>query len=84
MQIFTLDIMGLEEFRQRSTLSAASLAKKWEVAPSIELRHTSHEEATELSRDPTVPFDTATLGFIQLGHILPTDNNVQLCRNSAL
>lgn len=85
--IFTLDTMGLEEFRERSTFSATSLAKKWEVAQSIELCHTSHEKATELSRDPTVPFDTATLGFIQLGHILLADNStgyLELRCNSAL
>lgn len=87
MLIFTLDIMGLEEFRERSPFSATSLAEKWEVAQSIELCHTSHEEATELSRDPTVPFDTATLGFIQLGHILLTNlltGHLKLCGNSTL
>lgn len=35
--IFTLDIMGPEEFRERSTFSATSLAKKRELAQSIEL-----------------------------------------------
>jgi len=47
MLIFTLDIKRLEEFRERSTSSATSLTEKWEVALSIELCHTRHEEATE-------------------------------------
>lgn len=81
--IFTLDIMGPEEFRERSTFSATSLAEKWEVA----LCHTNHEEATELSRDSTVAFHTATWRFVQLGHILLTDlltRHLELCGNSTL
>lgn len=59
--LFTLAMMGLKEFRERSTFSAACLTEKWELGPNIQ--HTSNEEATEFSSDPNVMFDPATLGF---------------------
>lgn len=59
--IFTLAIMGLKEFRERSIFSAVCLAEKWELGPNIQ--HTSYEEVTEFRRDPTVPFDPGSLGF---------------------
>lgn len=83
--IFTLAIMGLKEFRERSTFSAACLAEKWELG--LNIQNTSHEEATELSGDPTVPFDPATLGFTHLGYILlsrDTTGHLELWGNSAL
>lgn len=83
--IFTVADMGLKEFRERSTFSAAYLAEKWELGPNIQ--HTGHDEATEFSRNPAVPFDPDSLGFIQLGHILlsgDTTGHLELWGNSFL
>lgn len=89
--ILTLAVMGLKEFRERSTFSAAYLAEKWEHCPNIQ--HTSHEEATEFRRDPTVHltqpvWDSHILGHIlSTGHILPSDDtkgHLELWGNSAL
>lgn len=77
--------MGLKEFRERSTFSAACLAEKWELGPNIQ--HTSHKKATEFGRDLTVLFDPDGLGFTQLGYILlsgDTTGYLEPWGNSAL
>lgn len=88
MLIFTLDIMGLDEFRERSMFSATPPADKWEVAQSIELLHKSWRKKW-IRRDPTFPFDAAILGFIQLDTfcILHTNNitgHLEICGSSTL
>lgn len=84
--IFTLTVMGLKEFRERSTCSGAYLAEKWQLCPNIQ--HKSHEEATEFSRDPTLPFDPASLGgFTHFGTHFALDDttgHLELWGNSAL
>lgn len=60
---------------QTKTFSATCVSLKWEIAQNIELCHTSNQEAIESSRVTTVPFDTATLGFVHLDHILHIDDS---------